>query len=376
VIRRSVLCVFGTRPEAIKMAPVVRKLREFPREFRTDVLVTAQHRDMLDSVLSLFRIRPRWDLNVMKSGQTLTDVTIRVLAGMGEIFKRARPGLVIVQGDTTTAFAAAAAAFYHGVPVGHVEAGLRSGDPAHPFPEEMNRRMIDDLSSLHFAPTASAKRNLLRENIPSRGIFVTGNTGIDALEMGLSEQEDAAGGGPMVLITAHRRENFGVPLENLCRAIKAAAAARRDVRFVYPVHPNPHVTGVVRRMLGGLPNVRLTPPMDYRNFIRLLREATFVLTDSGGLQEEAPSLGKPVLVFRTVTERPEAVAAGTVRLVGTDEGPILKWLLLLLKRGPVFQKMSKAVNPYGDGHAAERTVQAIRRYFGFRSAPPAEFHGE
>jgi len=396
--RRAVLCVFGTRPEAIKMAPVVRKLMEFPREFRTDVLVSAQHREMLDQVLSLFRIRPRWDLNLMKSGQTLTEISAGVLTGLAPILRKRRPDLVLVQGDTTTTFAAATAAFYHGIPVGHVEAGLRSGDPAHPFPEELNRRMTDDLSSLHFAPTLSAKRNLLRENIRPGGIFVTGNTGIDALKMGLSEFRPSGRGGkarfsfagsgharalksvaeklgnrPFILLTAHRRENFGAPLRELFGAVKDVAKRREDVHFVYPVHPNPNVTGAAREILGGVSNVHLLPPLDYADFIPFLREALFVVTDSGGLQEEAPSLGKPVLVLRKVTERPEAVDAGTVRLVGTEGRSLHRWILALLDDRRLFQKMANAVNPYGDGLAAERTVQAIRFHFNFRRGRPKDF---
>jgi UDP-N-acetylglucosamine 2-epimerase (non-hydrolysing) len=377
---KRIVCIFGTRPEAIKMAPVVLKLRERRSEFRTDVLVTAQHRGMLDGVLNLFRIRPRWDLNLMKPGQTLTDVAAGVLRGLDPLLARARPDLVLVHGDTTTTFAAATAAFHLGIPVGHVEAGLRSGDWANPFPEEMNRRLTDSLSLLHFAPTRSARENLLRENARPRGIFVTGNTGIDALRLGLnlSSQERPLSGlgvGPIVLITAHRRENFGTPLLNLCRAVREAAARRRDACFVYPVHPNPNVAGIVRKRLGGLPNVRLTPPMEYGSFIGLLKRAMFVVTDSGGLQEEAPSLGKPVLVFRKVTERPEAVRAGTVRLVGSEAGDIRRSILSLLEGGTAFRKMANAVNPYGDGQAAERTVQALRHHFGFQVNRPADFRG-
>ena len=376
------------------MAPVVRKLEEFPGEFQTRVAVTGQHRDMLDQVLRLFRIRPRWDLDVMRTGQTLTGVTLAILDKMDAVLKVARPDLVLVQGDTTTAFVGALAAFYRQIPVGHVEAGLRSYDLRNPFPEEANRRLIDGLSTLHFAPTPSARRNLLRENISSKNIFVTGNTGIDALQMGLAGFRRRRRGGearfpfppghlaaaasklgdhPFVLLTAHRRENFGAPLRGLFLAVKDAAKSRPDVHFVYPVHPNPNVKGMAKTLLSDLPNVHLLPPLDYGDFIVFLREALFVVTDSGGLQEEAPSLGKPVLVFRKVTERPEAVAAGTVRLVGTEAVNVRRWISALLEDRKLFRKMANAVNPYGDGHAAERTVQAIRHHFGFRRERPESF---
>ncbi|MBI4397454.1 MAG: UDP-N-acetylglucosamine 2-epimerase (non-hydrolyzing) [Elusimicrobia bacterium] len=383
---KTVCCVFGTRPEAIKMAPVVLKLREHPREFRAHVVVTAQHRGMLDQVLALFRIRSHADLNIMRDGQTLTDVSVAALEKLEAVFKTRKPDLVLVHGDTTTTLFAALAAFYQKIPVGHVEAGLRSFDPRNPFPEEINRRLADAACALHFAPTASARRNLLKENIPPKGIFVTGNTGIDALRIGVKRLKAGAfplparalralAEDPFVLVTAHRRENFGRPLEEIYRALRRAAQARPGVHFVYPVHPNPNVLKPARALLSGQANIQLLPPLDYADLLFLLQKALFVVTDSGGLQEEAPSLGKPVLVLRRVTERPEAVRAGTARVVGTDSREVEKWILRLLQKGEAFRRMANAVNPYGDGRAAERTVEAIRYHFGLRPGRPKEFGG-
>lgn len=361
---KKVLCVFGTRPEAIKMAPVVLELKKHPKLFRVRVAVTAQHREMLDDVLELFRIRPDVDLNLMKPGQSLTDVTTGVLSKMELVYRREKPDLVLVHGDTTTTLAAALAAYYQKIPVGHVEAGLRSGDVYNPFPEEVNRRLADAVSSLHFAPTAEARKNLLKEGIPASGIVVTGNTGIDALTLAVKRLKPArVHAAPFVLMTAHRRENFGPPLENIFRAVADVARARRDVSFVYPVHPNPNVGGPARRILGSLPNVRLLPPLGYADFLPYLRDCLFVLTDSGGLQEEAPSLGKPVLVLRRVTERAEGVRAGTSLLAGTDRVAVRRILLKLLAHPEARRRMSRRTNPYGDGRAASRTVRRIAAFF-------------
>jgi UDP-N-acetylglucosamine 2-epimerase (non-hydrolysing) len=383
-VRKNIFCVFGTRPEAIKMVPVVLALRERPKEFRCKVLVTAQHRGMLDQVLDLFRVKSDYDLDIMRDGQTLTDVTTRALQKLEPIFKKDRPDLVLVHGDTTTTLAAALASYYQKIPVGHVEAGLRSGDMLNPYPEEANRRLGDALCSLHFAPTASSKKNLRKENISPKGIFVTGNTGIDALKIGVARVERGAfpkpsaklraiAANPFILMTAHRRENFGKPMRDICGAVRRVARARPDVHFVYPVHPNPNVAGPVKELLSGLANVHLLKPLDYGDMLYLMRKARLVLTDSGGLQEEAPSLGKPVLVMRRVTERPEAVKAGTVQVIGTDQARLEKSINRLLDDKTLYRRMAEAVNPYGDGRAAERTVEAIRHYFRFRNTRPSEF---
>lgn len=381
---KNIVCVFGTRPEAIKMVPVVLAFRERPKEFRCKILVTAQHRGMLDQVMSLFRVRPDDDLGIMRNGQTLTDITTRALQKLETVFKKDRPDLVLVHGDTTTTLAAALAAYYQKIPVGHVEAGLRSGDAYNPFPEEANRRLGDALCALHFAPTPSAKANLRRENIYGKGIFVTGNTGIDALRIGVERMDRgdfprppaklrALAENDFILMTAHRRENFGKPMGDICQAVRRVARARPGIHFIYPVHPNPNVAGPVNKLLSGLKNVHLLKPLDYGDMLYFMRKARFVLTDSGGLQEEAPSLGKPVLVLRKVTERPEAVRAGTVRVIGAEQSQVEKWVNRLLDDKILHRRMSSSVNPYGDGRAAERTVEAVRHYFGFRSARPPEF---
>lgn len=381
---KRVFCVFGTRPEAIKMAPVVLALRARPREFDCKVVLTAQHRDMLDQVLKLFNITSDHDLNLMTEGQTLTDVTTRGLERLEPVIKQDRPDLVLVHGDTTTALAATLAAFYQKVPVGHVEAGLRSFDNLNPFPEEINRRCADAICSLHFAPTSLSKRNLLKENVSPKGIFITGNTGIDALKLGIKRLNGGQFPKPpqniqdlaklhFILVTAHRRENFGQPFVDFCNALRDIALERKNLHFIYPVHPNPNVLRPVNTYLSNLPNVHLLKPLDYADLIFLMQKAVIVLTDSGGLQEEAPSLGKPVLVLRKVTERPEAVKAGTVRLVGTDPHKIKTNIVQLLDNKKVFGMMANAVNPYGDGGASERTVEAIRYFFGMRNTRPGEF---
>jgi len=360
----KVLTVFGTRPEAIKLAPVIGEMRRHPAQIASRICVTAQHREMLDQVLQVFGLRPDYDLNIMQPGQTLADVTCRALRGLEEVLLAERPDLVLVQGDTTTVFAAALAAYYHQVPVGHVEAGLRTGDKLRPFPEEMNRRLTSVMADLHFAPTQAARLNLLAEGVPDERIAVTGNTVIDALLEVTARpyqfQEPLAGlNGRVVLITAHRRESLGEPLRRICRAIARLAARFPQASFVYPVHLNPRVRSVVSETLSGLPNVLLTEPLEYLPFAHLMKRSELILTDSGGIQEEAPALGKPVLVLREVTERQEAVQAGAARLVGTDEERIVTEATRLLCDRDAYQRMASAPNPFGDGQAAQRIVDFI-----------------
>ncbi len=367
-----VLTVFGTRPEAIKMAPVVRALQVYAPDVAMRVCVTAQHREMLDQVLSLFGITPNWDLDLMQPGQNLTDLTCRVIAGLRPVLQDWRPDIVLVQGDTTTAFAAALAAFYERITVGHVEAGLRTGDRYAPWPEEVNRRLIAGLATWHFAPTERAKRNLLSEGVSSEHIWVTGNTVIDALldvaslirtKASLRDALERQFGfldkrRRLILVTGHRRENFGSAFEAICRALNRIAC-RGDVEIVYPVHRNPNVQDPVRRLLGNNRAVHLLDPLDYLPFVALLDRACVVITDSGGIQEEAPSLGKPVLVTREITERPEAVDAGTVRLVGADEDLIVSETARLLDIPDHYEAMARAHNPYGDGNAGVRIARSI-----------------
>lgn len=369
---KKVLVVFGTRPEAIKMAPVVARLRRSPG-VEVSVCVSAQHRQMLDQVLVLFGIEPDFDLDLMRPNQTLAGVTSAVLDGVTRILEASNPDLVLVHGDTTTTFATALACFYRRIPVGHVEAGLRTGNLQAPWPEEMNRLFTGRLSALHFAPTPAARENLLREGVARDSIWVTGNTVIDALVdvVGRLQTDGklvehlrsgmpwlAAPGRRVVLVTGHRRENFGGGMESVCRAL-ARLAADPGVDIVYPVHPNPNVLDPVNRLLGGISNVHLVAPMDYLPFVYLMSRAYFVITDSGGIQEEAPSLGKPVLVMRDTTERPEAVSAGTVRMVGVDEDRIFAEARRLLSDQDYYQGMSMAHNPYGDGRAADRIAHII-----------------
>ena len=367
----KILSIIGTRPEAIKMAPVVKELERHPDRIVSRVCVTAQHRQMLDQVLSLFAIAPDHDLNVMAAGQSPTQVAAVVLTKLEPVLKAEQPDWVLVQGDTTTVLAAAIAAFYARIKIGHVEAGLRTHDKYQPFPEEINRRMASVAADLHFAPTAQSRNNLLREGIPAAGIRVTGNPVIDALQAVADRAYDPAAGPlrdipwnrRMILVTAHRRENFGAPLEEVCLALRDLAEAYPDdVQLVYPVHPNPKVQEPVRRLLGKTPGITLLEPLDYLPLVYLLKRSTLVLTDSGGLQEEAPGLGKPVLVLREVTERPEAVDAGTVRLMGTDRAKIVENARKLLDDPVEYQKMARAINPYGDGHAAGRIVQALLEF--------------
>lgn len=371
----SVLSIFGTRPEAIKMAPVVRELQRRPDRFRSLVCVTAQHRQMLDQVLDLFDLRPDFDLDIMKPGQDLYDVTANVLLGMRNVLREVRPDIILVHGDTTTTMAAALAGYYARIPVGHVEAGLRTHNKFAPFPEEINRQVAGVVCDLHFAPTEQARANLLREGVADSAIVVTGNTVVDALlsivdrighDDKLAREMEARfsfldPSRRLVLVTGHRRENFGEGFENICRALVELARRHDDVEILYPVHLNPNVQEPVKRILGGegAANIHLIDPLDYLPFVYAMNRAHLIITDSGGVQEEAPSLGKPVLVMRETTERPEAVAAGTVRLVGTDFDRIVAEATLLLSDAEAYGAMSRAHNPYGDGRAAGRIAAAL-----------------
>jgi UDP-N-acetylglucosamine 2-epimerase (non-hydrolysing) len=350
------------------MAPIVKKLEKYPDEIELVVCATAQHREMLDQVLDVFDICPDYDLDLMLPGQTLSQLTANILTGLDRVVARERPDWVLVQGDTTTVMVAGLVAYYHHARVGHVEAGLRTDDKWQPYPEEINRRLTDVLADLYFAPTESNKRNLLREGVSEQTIVVTGNTVIDALLMTVSRSRQGEGtsrrwcndGERLILVTAHRRENFGQPLTDICRALaEIAARYRSEVRIVYPVHPNPNVVRPVHEMLGGIPNITLTEPLGYYDFVRLMSEAYLILTDSGGLQEEAPSLGVPVLVLRQVTERPEGVIAGTVKLVGIVCERIVEETALLLDDGEAYEKMARVTNPYGDGQASQRIAAAL-----------------
>ena len=351
------------------MAPVIKEMEKYPDEIQSVVCVTAQHREVLDQVLDIFDIQPDHDLNVMLPGQTLSQVTANILTRLDQVVAQERPDWMLVQGDTTTVMVASLVAYYHRVKIGHVEAGLRTGDKWQPYPEEVNRRVTDVLADLYFAPTERSRENLLHEGVSPDVIVVTGNTVIDALlmtvrrlrqEEGNSRQWSSAGQ-RLILVTAHRRENFGQPLACICRALaEIAALYPSEVRLVYPVHPNPNVCGPVHEMLGHIPNITLTEPLAYYDFVRLMSEAYLILTDSGGLQEEAPSLGVPVLVMREVTERPEGVAAGVARLVGTEERTIVDEVVTLMEDNLVYQRMAQGANPYGDGRAGTRIVDTIR----------------
>lgn len=379
------MLVFGTRPEAIKMAPLVKEFQKHPDTFQTIVCVTGQHREMLDQVLNIFDIRPDFDLNIMKQGQDLYDVTARVLTGMRDVLREAQPDIVLVHGDTTTSTAAALAAFYQQIPVGHVEAGLRTHNILSPWPEEMNRQITGRIASYHFAPTALSRQNLLQENVDDANITVTGNTVIDALywvvnrikndrslDAELEEVLRHAGydvnrladGRPLVLITGHRRENFGDGFINMCTAIKQLTERYPNVDFVYPMHLNPNVRRPIHEVFGddlsNLGNMHFIEPLEYLSFVYLMEKSTIVLTDSGGIQEEAPGLGKPVLVMRDTTERPEALEAGTVKLVGTDREKIFNEVSTLLDDAAAYARMSQAVNPYGDGLACSRIVERLK----------------
>ena len=378
----KVMTVFGTRPEAIKMAPIVLELQKHPEEITPVVAVTAQHREMLDQVLGLFHITPDYDLNLMAKGQTLFDITTRAMNGLDQVLSEEQPDIVLVHGDTTTTFAGALAAYYHQTTVGHVEAGLRTHNKYSPFPEEMNRQLTGRIADLHFAPTATSEQNLLAENVPAEGIFVTGNTVIDALHHTVQDEFDfdASLDGVdfrnhrVILVTTHRRENLGEPMRHVYKALKQLVDEFDDVEVVFPVHKNPKVREVVNEELGGMDRVHLIEPLDYEPFANLMHRACLILTDSGGVQEEAPALGKPVLVLRDTTERPEAVAAGTVKLIGTDRDRVYEEAKSLLTDKAEYSRMAESVNPYGDGQAARRIIQAILYHYGFTQEKPDRFN--
>jgi UDP-N-acetylglucosamine 2-epimerase (non-hydrolysing) len=363
----KVAIIFGTRPEAIKMAPVIKEIQKYPQEFHPVICVTGQHRKMLDQVLSIFRIKPDIDLNLMEENQSLDSLTANAIRKLTEALTKTSPGLVLVQGDTTTAMAAALAAFYQRIPVGHVEAGLRTHDRYNPFPEEINRNLISVLSSYHFAPTKKAVAALLREGINKNNIFLTGNTVVDALQMITKGRATAHFRGlrkkKIILITAHRRENFGQPFENICNALKEIAARNPDIEIVYPVHMNPNVAGPAHKILNHRDRIKLVQPLEYLDLVELMKKSYLVLTDSGGIQEEAPVFGKPVLVLREETERPEGIEAKVAKLVGTDKTRIIRETELLLHNRKAYLKMANAVSPYGDGKAAKRIVKIIREGF-------------
>jgi len=376
----KVMNVFGTRPEAIKMAPLVNELKKH-EEFETMVCVTAQHRQMLDQVLKIFKIVPNYDLNIMQERQTLAGITTKALNGLCEVFNDAKPDIVLVHGDTTTTFVGALAAFYSKVKVGHVEAGLRTYDKYSPFPEEMNRKLTGTMADIHFAPTISNKQNLLKEGIDEGSIYITGNTVIDALKTTVSSSyefanETLAGldyNKKIVLVTAHRRENLGQPLHNICSGLLKIVEENPEVELVYPVHLNPAVKEVAEGILGEHNRIHLIEPLNVQELHNLMDRSYMVMTDSGGLQEEAPALGKPVLVLRQETERPEAVEAGTVRMAGVETDKIVEMANELIRNPEEYDKMNKAVNPYGDGKASQRIAEAIKYYFGASDVPPTEF---
>ena len=379
-----VMTVFGTRPEAIKMCPLVLELRKHPDYIEPLVAVTAQHREMLDQVLRLFAIEPEYDLNIMTSGQTLYDITVKALLGLKEVIAKAQPDLVLVHGDTTTTFAGSLSAYYAQVKLGHVEAGLRTGNKFSPYPEEMNRKLTGSLADFHFAPTAVSRDNLLKENVPKDSIFVTGNTVIDALNTTVQKDfvftdpvitKALNSGKRLILMTTHRRENLGEPMRQVYRALKTVLERHPEAAAIFPVHKNPKVREVVQAELAGTDRVYLTEPMDYEPFANLMNHADVVLTDSGGIQEEAPALGKPVLVLRNTTERPEAVTAGTVRLTGAGYDAVKEETCRLLGDAAYYRSMAEAVNPNGDGHACERITGFILNRFGFTDGMPEPFCG-
>lgn len=376
----KVMAIFGTRPEAIKMAPVVRELLKHP-EIETKVCLTAQHREMLDQVVDLFQLPVDYDLDIMKQGQSLYDITDRVLLGLKEVLEKEKPDLVLVHGDTTTTFSATLAAFYQQIDVGHVEAGLRTGNMYSPFPEEANRRLTSVLTTLHFAPTETARQNLLKENQKDDRIFTVGNSVIDALLATVKkdyvfedkELQDIEEHKRIILVTTHRRENLGEPMRNVYRALRRLVETVPDTEVVFPVHRNPLVRQAVKEVLDGVPGIHLVDPMEYEPFTNLMARSAIILTDSGGIQEEAPSLGKPVLVLRDTTERPEAVASGTVKLVGADEDKVYNTAYKLLTDEVAYREMAESINPYGDGHTSERIVQAILYFYGISEKKPSVF---
>jgi UDP-N-acetylglucosamine 2-epimerase (non-hydrolysing) len=375
----KVMTVFGTRPEAIKMAPVVQALAKRDTEFTPVTVVTAQHRQMLDQVLSIFHIKPDYDLNIMKQRQTLDQITSNVLLGLGDIMEKEKPDIVLVHGDTTTTFAASISAFYHQAKIGHVEAGLRTWNKYSPYPEEMNRQLTDVLADMYFAPTHESEENLLKENHPKDNIYITGNTAIDALKETVTRDYhhsvmDLIGENQrVILVTMHRRENQGEPMRRVFRAMRQVVDTHDDVEIIYPVHLNPVVQEAAHTILGDDPRIHLIDPLDVVDFHNLAARSYFIMTDSGGVQEEAPSLGKPVLVLRDTTERPEGITAGTVRLVGTDPDVVSSSMIELLDDADAYAKMAGAKNPYGDGFAAERILDAIAYSFGLRKNAPQPF---
>ena len=378
----KLMTVFGTRPEAIKMCPLVLEMQKYPDFIEPIVAVTAQHREMLDQVLQLFAIKPDYDLNIMTAGQTLYDVTGRALAGLKDVLAEAQPDMVLVHGDTTTTFVGALASFYAQIPVGHVEAGLRTGNKFSPYPEEMNRKLTGAIADIHFAPTSTSKNNLLKENIDPAAIVVTGNTVIDALQTTVKAdyrftdsglQKALAGGKRLILVTTHRRENLGEPMRHVYQALRKVLENHPDVEAIFPVHKNPKVREIVDEELGKLAQVHLIEPLDYEPFANLMAKVDIVLTDSGGIQEEAPALGKPVLVLRDTTERPEAVDAGTVKLVGTAYDDVLRETSLLLDDSKYYQSMAEAANPYGDGRDCERIIRKILHENGYDIKILSEF---
>ena len=379
--KKKIAVIFGTRPDTIKLAPIILELRKHPH-FRVINIATAQHRQMLDQVLDVFGIEPDFDLNIMEPKQSLAKLTKNSIAALDEVLVEAKPDMVLVQGDTTTTFVGSLAAFYRQIPVGHVEAGLRTQDKSNPFPEEINRRLTSCIADLHFAPTSTAKRALLREHIPDDHIIVTGNSVIDALQYSIKKayrfsdqrlNEYVKEERRIILLTMHRRENWGAPMTGACEAVRTLAKQYPADRFVFPVHLNPIVRDVVYPILGNLKNVILIEPLPYVEFVNLMARSHLILTDSGGVQEEGPSLGKPVLVLRKVTERPEAVKYGTVKLVGLEQSKITTVAMTLLDNTKTYQRMASATNPYGDGHASRRTIQALEYFFKFTRKKPSEF---
>lgn len=364
----KVMTIFGTRPEAIKMAPLVKEL-DSRKEIKSIVCVTAQHREMLDQVLNIFKIKPDYDLNIMKQGQSLSEITSRVLLGLEEVIKKEEPNIILVHGDTTTTFAGALAAFYNKVDIGHVEAGLRTYDKYSPFPEEANRIMVDRITDMYFAPTEVSKNNLLKENIDESKIYVTGNTAIDAMKYTISNNYknslfDWVGDSKLILLTAHRRENLGEPMYNIFKAVKRLVNDNKDIKVIYPIHLNPLVRKIANEVFEDNERIKLIEPLEVVDFHNFINKSYLILTDSGGIQEEAPSLGKPVLVLRDTTERPEGITAGTLKLVGTNEDDIYNEATLLLNNKNEYNKMSKASNPYGDGNTSKYIVDAIIERYG------------
>lgn len=375
----KVMTVFGTRPEAIKMAPLVLELQKQSQRFEAITTVSAQHREMLDQVLDIFHIKPDYDLNIMHARQTLTDITSNVLINLDKILKEAKPDIVLVHGDTTTTFAASVAAFYNQIPIGHVEAGLRTWEKYSPYPEEMNRQMTDAMTDLYFAPTTQSKANLLKENHKEDNIYITGNTAIDALKQTVDKEyhhdilDKVSPDNKLILLTMHRRENQGEPMRRVFKVIREVVESREDVEVIYPVHLSPAVQEAAKEILGNTERIHLISPLDVVDFHNLAARSYFIMTDSGGVQEEAPSLGKPVLVLRDTTERPEGVEAGTLKLVGTESEKVKKEMEELLDNDAEYQRMAQAKNPYGDGKASERILDAIAYYFGVTDKKPIEF---